>query len=152
MNVDDVGFHDGPADLDVVGDFLAPDEVGRVIDQPEFRRIDSLYQVNAIFRRVAVNVGFVLVHHRDIHIGQHLDLRRHSFYNLLAVIVDILALGRVVAEHSYVRRLEEHRQVHRVLELVQVRLERLVQLYLADGRTDGADFQAVVSYYSPRVF
>ena len=82
--------------------------------------------------------------HRDIGALDELDLGRHAFHDLAAIIVDVLALGGVVAEHANERRAEELGEFDGVLELFEVRLEWLVQPDLADGRADGADLQAVV--------
>ena len=100
--------------------------------------------IDAVLGRVPVDVGFVLVHHRDVGVLHDLDLGGHPLQDLVAVVVDVLALGGVVAEHPDERRLEELGQFHGVFELVQMRLERFVQLDLADRRADRADLQTVV--------
>src|SRR5262245_13891335 len=58
--------------------------------------------------------------------------------------VPVAALSGVVTEYADVRRAKDLAQFDGPLEPFQVRLERLVDLDLADGRTDGAEFEAVL--------
>ena len=126
----------------------AEDVVGRVVDRPEGVgcRTAANRSTHAV-RRVAVDAVLVLVQQADAGLLGQPRLLCHAVEHLAAPLsptpFQSPLAGRVVAEDADVRRVEDLAQLDGPLEALQVRLERLVDLDLADGRADGAEAEAV---------
>src|SRR5437870_2768610 len=97
-------------------------------------------QVKTLRAAFAVNVLLVLM-------NQHGTILLHVLHFLLQPADDFVPAIRervVVAEDADERRVEELRQFDGDLEALEMRVESLAEFYLADGRTDADDAQAVV--------
>jgi hypothetical protein len=107
--------------------------------------LQCLHQIQALIRLLAVDVRFVLQHQSYVapldifvHLSQPLD-------NRLAVIGDVLPLGRVEAEYSDVSTFEFMGEVDRMLELLEMFVQILVRPDLPDRRADAGDLYARVA-------
>ena len=85
----------------------------------------------------------------DVALRREFGLRAHAAHDFIAVRRPVLRVevrvvaGRVVAEDADVARAEHAAQLDRSLELVEVRLERLIDRDLADRRADCGETEAL---------
>ncbi len=68
MNVDNVGLHHRPAAFDIVCNLFPPNKIGRVVNQPQFRRIDCLYKVNTLLGGMTVNISLIFMNHSNVNV------------------------------------------------------------------------------------
>src|SRR5437762_2908953 len=83
---------------------------------------------------------------RGLRLRRQLAFLHHAFEDFVAPRrpITVEFLRRIVTEDADIGGTKELCEVDRPLEFLQVRRERLIDVDFADGRTDGAELEAVL--------